>query len=156
MGSFSIKHLIEDDTHGPDVTFSGVSVSIEDFRTHIHGATDKRLMDLLQFRAFLVVLGKSEVSDFVGFVFDENVGRFEVSVDDRMFVKVFVAVNELFHDDKGLVFGQFFTLLEDVFEGASVAKLLEEVNVVGRFFNVIKFHDVIVLDRFHDFDFVFQ
>lgn len=146
VGSFSIKHLIEDDTHGPDVTFGGVSVSIEDFGTHVHGATDKRLVDLLQFRAFLIVLGESEVGNLVDFILNQNISRFKVSVDDGMFVKVFVAINKLFHDDKGLVFGQFFTLLEYFFKGASVAQLLKEINVVGGFFYVVKLYDVIVLD----------
>ena len=82
MRCFPIKHLVENDAHGPYVTFGGVSVSIENFGTHVHGAADKRLVDLLQFRAFLVVLGESEVSDFVGFVFDENVRGFEISVND--------------------------------------------------------------------------
>ncbi len=82
MGCFAIKHLVENDAHRPYVTFSGVSVSIENFGTHVHGAANKRLVDLLQLRAFLVVLGESEVSDFVGFVFHENVCGFEISVDD--------------------------------------------------------------------------
>ena len=33
---------------------------------------------------------------------------------------------------------------------------MEEVNVVGRFLDIVQFHDVLVLDGLHDFDLVFQ
>lgn len=37
-------------------------------------------------------------------------------MDDRVLMKVFVAVNELAHDDKGFIFGELFSFIEDVFE----------------------------------------
>ena len=37
VGSFSIEHLIEDDSHGPDIAFGRVGTSVEDLGTHVHG-----------------------------------------------------------------------------------------------------------------------
>jgi len=102
VGSLAVKHLIEDDSHRPYIALGGVGASVEDLGAHVHGGTHQTLMDLVKFSPLLVVLGKAEVSDFVGFIFDKNVGWFEVAVDDRVLVEVLVALNELFDDDESL------------------------------------------------------
>lgn len=61
-------------------------------------------MDLVQLSPLLVVLSKPKVSDLVGFIFDEDVCRFEVPMDDGMLMQVFVASDELLHDDEALGF----------------------------------------------------
>jgi hypothetical protein len=47
MRSFSVEHLVENNTHGPDVTFGGIGAAIEDLGTHVHGATNQGLVDLI-------------------------------------------------------------------------------------------------------------
>lgn len=47
MRGFTIKHLVKDDSHGPDVTFGGIGATVEDLGAHVHRTTDQRLMDLV-------------------------------------------------------------------------------------------------------------
>ena len=113
-------------------------------------------MDLIEFSAFLVILGESKICDFVGLVLDEDIGGFEVPVDDGVLVQVLIAADELLDDDNGLGLWQFLALFENVLEAALVAQLLEEVDVVGGLLHVIQLHDVLVLDRLHNLDLVLQ
>lgn len=71
-------------------------------------------MDLVQLRPLLVVLRKAKICNFVGLMFDQYVGRFQIPVDNRMLVQIFVPPNELFHDDQTLRFRQFLSLLKNV------------------------------------------
>jgi hypothetical protein len=77
-------------------------------------------------------------------------------MNDRMFVEILVTIDELSHYDEGLVFRELFPFLKNVLQGATIAKFLEKVNVVGGFFNIKEFNNIIVLDRLHDLDFVFE
>ena len=45
---------------------------------------------------------------------DEDVGEFEVPVDDRVLVEVLVPSDELFHDDDALRFRQFLSLFQPI------------------------------------------
>lgn len=76
MRCFSEQHLVEDDSHGPDIAFGGISVPIENLGAHVHGAADKGLMYLVKLRALLIKFGEPEICKFVCFVFDEDIGRF--------------------------------------------------------------------------------
>jgi len=113
-------------------------------------------VDLVELGPLLVVLGKPKVSNFVGLVLDEDVGGFQIPVDDRMLVEIPVAPHELLEDDEALRLGQFLTLLQDILEGAFVAELLEEIDVIGRLLDVIEFDDVVVFDGLHDLYLVFK
>ena len=77
-------------------------------------------------------------------------------MDDGMFVKIFVAIDELAHDDYSFVFGELFSFLKDIFERASIAELLEQINVVRGLFDIIQFHNVFIFDGLHDLDFVLE
>lgn len=156
MRRFSVQHLVKDDAHWPDITFGRVSISIQNFGAHVHGTTDKGLVDLFEFRTLLIILGETEVSNLVNFILNQNVGRFEVSMNHWVFVQVFVAIDELFHDYEGFIFGHFFPFLQYVFKWPSVTEFLEKVNVVCRFLYVKKFHNVVIFDGFHYFNLVFQ
>lgn len=156
MRSFTEKELIKDDSHGPYVTFGRISASVEDFRTHIHRTADQRLMDLLEFSTFLEELGKAKVSKFVSLVLDEDVGGFEVPVDDRVLMQVAIATDELFDDDESFRLGHFLAFFEYVLEGAFVAELLEKIDVIRRLLDIVKFDDVRVFDGLHDLDLVFE
>ena len=73
-----------------------------------------------------------------------------------MFVKIFVAVDELAHDDYSFVFGELFSFLKDIFERASIAELLDQINVIRGLFDIIQFHNVFIFDGLHDFNFVLK
>lgn len=113
-------------------------------------------MYLIKLSTFLVVLGETEVGDFISFILDEYVGWLEIAVDHRVLMKVFVTADELLNDNDGFGLGQLFALLEYVLETALIAQLLEEIDVVGALLHVVQFHDIIILDGLHDLDLVLQ
>jgi hypothetical protein len=131
MGSFAEKHLVEDDPHRPDVALGGVGATVEDLRAHVHRAANQRLVDLVQLCSFLVVLGKSKVCNFIGLMLNQDIGWFQVPVDDRVLVQILVASDELFHDNDALRFGQLLPLLKNVLQRPLITELLEQVYVVG-------------------------
>jgi hypothetical protein len=156
VGSLTVKHLIKNDSHGPNIALGGISAAIENFRAHIHGASHQGLMYLIELSAFLIVLSESEICDFVGLIFDEDIRWFEVPVNDRVFVEVFIAADELLDDNNGFCLWQFLALLEHVLKTALVAQLLEEIDVVSRLLHVKQFDDVLVLYRLHNLDLVLE
>lgn len=45
--STTIEHLVKDDTHGPNVTFRWIRVTVQNLWAHVHGTADQGLMDLV-------------------------------------------------------------------------------------------------------------
>ena len=82
-------------------------------------------MDLVELSSFLVVFGEPEVSDFVGLILDEDVGRLEVTVDDRVLMQIFISADQLIDNNEGLGLWKFLSLLQNLLEGAFIAELLE-------------------------------
>ena len=56
-------------------------------------------MYLFKLCSLLEELSEAKVSEFVGLVFDEYVGWFEISVYDWVLVEIPVATDELLDDD---------------------------------------------------------
>ena len=104
MGRFSEKHLVKDHPHRPDIALGGVGTSVKDLGAHIHWTAHQRLVDLIELSPFLIVLRKSKISYFVSLVFDENIGRFQISVNNRMLMQIPVTPNQLFHNYNTLRF----------------------------------------------------
>lgn len=77
-------------------------------------------------------------------------------MDDGVLVQVLVPSDELLDDDNCLCLGQFFPLLQHIFKRALVAQLLEEVDVVGGFLDIVEFYDVVILDGLHDLDLILE
>lgn len=73
-----------------------------------------------------------------------------------MLVKILVASDKLLHDDQTLRFRQFLPLFEDILQRPLVAQFLEEIDVVGRFLDIVQLHNILVLDGFHYLDLVFE
>jgi len=73
-------------------------------------------VDLIQFCPLLEKLGKAEICEFVGFVLNEYVGGFEVSVDDGVLMQVAIAGDELLDYDEGLSLRHLLALFEDLLE----------------------------------------
>lgn len=90
------QHLEEDDPDGPDVMFGGVLVRVvlQELGGHVQGRTYATLTAYL-FGLVADVLGEPEVSYFEGITIDEDVGRFEVSVDVALLGDLEVPVLDL-------------------------------------------------------------
>lgn len=78
-----------------------------------------------------------------------------VTMHDIVFVKNLEGLKELFENEQSLWFAKFFLLGQQIFKGAPVAKLIDEVEVVGGFEHVIVSDDVRVgFDAAENVDFV--
>jgi hypothetical protein len=78
-------------------------------------------MNLLQLSSFLVVFSKSKICNFVGLILDEDVSRFEVSMNNWMLMEISIPADKLFDNDKSLSLGKFLSLLQDLLKGSLIA-----------------------------------
>jgi hypothetical protein len=69
--------------------------AVEDLWAHVDWATDESLEDALLGLLALVELSETEVSDLVEVVFDQNIRRFEIAMDDTPLVQEFITVGDL-------------------------------------------------------------
>jgi hypothetical protein len=81
-----MQHFEKDHTDRPDVILYGVDVSFEGLRAHVQGRADVVLLLPGDTR---VAFSKPEVSDFVDVVLYEDVGWFEVAVQEPAVGEVF-------------------------------------------------------------------
>ena len=75
---------------------------------------------------------------------EEDVVWLKIPVHDVVLVEDLEGVDELFENEKGLFFGYDSVLAEHALEGASVAVLVDEVEVVGGFEHVDVLDDVLI------------
>ena len=92
--SFSSEHFVVNDSQGPNVAFEAVFVIIQSFGRHVDWAAD--IVRGILFRIG-VFHGEPKIGDFDLLVFEEYVGRLEISVDDAVFRNVVVPVDDLAH-----------------------------------------------------------
>lgn len=149
-GSPAVQHFVVDETNRPQVRLGSVLEALEDLGRHIERSANDGLHDGV---VALQVLGESKVADLAYSIFEQYVGRLEVSVDDALGVEVLGSFHELLEVLLGLALGQLLLLLEVVIEVALLAKLGDDVHVVGGLVDVVQFDYVFVGDLLHDVDF---
>ena len=97
---------------------------------------------------------KTKISYFDFALFEEDVGGFEVPMNDRAGVDLVVTVDDLVHEGDGLGLGEGPFVGDGFGEVSSVAELGDDVGVVAGVVNVIDFYDVVtVFEVFEDIDF---
>lgn len=67
----------------------------------------------------------------------EYIVRFHVTVHDVVFIEDLEGLEELFEDEQSIGFWEFDLLGEEVLEGATVAVLIDKVEIVGCFEHVV-------------------
>jgi hypothetical protein len=77
------------------------------------------------------LLAETEICEFEYSVFEENVGGFQIAVENMGVVEGGEGVSHLLEDLYCLLFGKFSSLLEELCESAAIAVLVDEVEVVG-------------------------
>ena len=122
-GRLAMQHLEKYGAKRPDVVFGGVDIVLQGLGAHVEG---RSYVD-----CFLGVGGdlfsEAEVGDFDGFVLDEDVGRFEVSVKKAIFGDVREAHDNFPDEGDGLLLGQLLPLFEEMLEIPLIAKLGDDV-----------------------------
>ena len=102
----SVEHPVEADTEGVDIGLVGVILVLKDFRGHVEGRAEHGFGPALLVEDF----GESEISYLDNTVVSENIGEFQVSVDDFVFVKMVEPMNQFAHYTDGLIFHKIFFL----------------------------------------------
>ncbi len=139
---FPFQHLVKHDAQRPDVALVRKLVSFEDFDGGVQRAAEKG--------KFLGLIGvvndatKSKIGQFSDALFEEDVGGFDVAVDDIVLEEFFVALNNVFHEEKGLSLtepGSFFGikigLMVTVF-----AIFQKQVQILSTLKIIIEFDDI--------------
>lgn len=136
VGTVPIHHLEEHDTQRPDISLSGVGLTLDNFRSHIYGGTQHRVGNIVM---VFEVFAETEVSHFYLTIVQENVVGFEVPVHDIVLVKDFEGLEQLSEElQRSLQWESrpIRVLLNVRAEGAPIAELIHEVVVVGGFQHV--------------------
>lgn len=86
----------------------------------------------------------------------ENVGKFEVAVHDFVLDKRFEAVEDLEEEVHGFFLGEVLLGFQVLLQISFVAVLHDEIDVVGRFLDIVKLDDVVIVAGLQYFDFVLK
>lgn len=112
----------------------------------MEGHVKWRTYNRVDFEVFIRdFLGESKVSNFENFVFDHDVGRFQVSMDDTLSDKSQKTITNLCQHVDAIVFAYLFFGLHN-FSNISIAKLLDNVIVFATLHYVDKLNDVRIMD----------
>ena len=122
-------------------------MAIEDLGRHIQRSSHDRLQD--SFFAVLEISREAEVTDFECAVGDEDIGWFEVSVDDILVVHILKASEDVPEEFHCFLLGELLLLLEIGSEVSLCAELGDDIHVVVGLVDVQQFDYVVVLHLLH-------
>ena len=77
--------------------------------------------------------------------FEEDVVGFYISVKNVVLVKWSQSIDELSKNRKGLFFGEGTSISQKIFQGATLAELIDQVDIVGTFDHFNKFDNINIL-----------
>lgn len=147
-----MKHFIDYDPQRPNIVFVGIDVVLEGFRAHVKG----RPYVYSLFGIGSCLLGKAEVGNFDRFVPEEDVGRFEVAMEETMFCDMQETHEDLSDEGESFFFRQFVSLFEQVLQISLVAELSDDVAIVSSTENVVALEHVGVVEFLEGFDLTLQ
>ncbi len=98
----AIDELIKDDSKGPDIAFFGVWLSLKDLRRHVVRCTNMRFKHVVPIS--LKELCHTKISQLVKAFIVENVGRFDISMDNIEPKHFLASLDDLKHDLKSFLF----------------------------------------------------
>ena len=88
------KEFIEYDSNGEDVTFNRVMVFKEGFRRHVEGSSNV----ISSLKVELRFDSKSKICNFPICFSLNNVGGFDISMEDILLDEVFISLNNIMND----------------------------------------------------------
>lgn len=151
-GRLAMEDLVEDHSQRPDVILDCVNAAFESFGTHV-----KRTAHIhrLLHRVRRGTLGETEVCDFGDFVLEEDVGRFEVPVEEARLCDDSEPIDDVPENGNGLLLWKLLAFLEEVLEVALVAELRDDVAIVDCAIDIMALDHICVIDFFQCVDLSF-
>ena len=141
---FSMNHFINDNTHWPDIIFDRVDVWSEGLWTHVKGWAD---IDCL-FGIGSYSFSKSKISDFSNFVLDEQISRFQVSVQEPSVPQMPETFDEVSDYGDGFLFWEFDSFFYESFQISFITEFSDDVAIIGSTVDIVAFKDVGMIEFF--------
>lgn len=134
----SRKHLIEDDTNGPDITFEAVNVVIESFIRHID-----RWANIIVFPFFEISLfdRKPKISNLQHIASNKNIRRLQIPMHNIIIVHSPIPIDNLPQHRQRLTFSIAFPLLNRLSQ-ILTTQLSNDIDVVFGVVDVVNSDDV--------------
>lgn len=151
VGTYSVEHFVEDDPQRPNICSDVVDESFEDLRGHVDGWTHHGLGHIVFFEE---LLAETKICQFHDAVVEEDVGGFEISMQDVFCVEFFKGAPELQENLEGFSFCKFSLGLDVLCKSAAVAELVDQIVVVGSSEHLNELDDVDMVDFAEDGDLV--
>lgn len=146
------KHFVQNDAHCEYVGFVGVIISGEGLQRHVKWGTDVDSVFELEFSFD----SKAKVSNFPLVADSQDVGWFEIAMNDPLVKKVLVSGEDLLHDLDGHALSDFLFLV-DVIHQVSMGTILQnDVIMVGSFNDFVAFDDVFMAQGLVNLYFAFE
>ena len=98
--------------------------------------------------------GESKICDFECIAFEENVGWFDISVNNVFGVEVFESLKDIFDERPGFFFCECSFLFDVLIKSPFFAELGEDVAFFWGFEDIIAFDDVGVIEGEDDVNFL--
>jgi hypothetical protein len=97
---------------------------------------------------------KAKVRDFYFIIPDEDVGWFEVTMDDASSLHVVIAIDHLIHQRNGLTLRQAASTGDELGQIPTITELGDDVGIIFGVIDVVNLEYVVaILQRFQDFYF---
>ena len=146
--SLPMQHLVKYKTHRPQIRFVIVFLLHQQLRRHVqrrpHYRFQNRLLVLYRF-------GKTKVTYFALSTLDQDIGWFQIPVDDILVVEVLDPLHNLLQVADSLPLAHLPLHLQIVAE-IMVAHLRDNVHIVAGLIDVMQFDNVFMTDLLHNID----
>lgn len=144
----AMNQFIINQTNRPKIWFIGVFLMIQDLRWHVKWGTNNRF----QHSAFsiLQIFSKPKVTNFTTSFAHENIGRFQIPMNDFMIIKILESTHDISQQSQSLRLCQPTFLSQVIFEITLFTVFSHDVNIVSWLINVTKLDNIFMLYFFHD------
>lgn len=126
-GVAEVAHFVEAAAHGPDIAFVGVGLVFEELGAHVVGGSDAGVGKVAR---GVEDLGDAEVAEADAAIFEEDVLRFEVAVEDLLLMKVEEGEGHLGEPVDDLRLGEAFLVSNFLVNVASLAVDHDDVEIL--------------------------
>ena len=115
-----MEHFISHHTNGPNIVFEGIDVPFQSLRGHV-----KRTSYIVLFllASEFILFGKPKISDFGCAVTNEDVGQFQVSMQEAFLTDLNESGNNVLQEFDGFFLSESSLFLDESAEIALIAKL---------------------------------